>query len=326
MRADHAGLNRSTGTLSAQIISSQSSRMLASLSALFLAVAVPSQSLAQTASLSQSLGQPGQYAVFEVSNGTIAGQSINVSGSAIYGNVALGQNTLYTVSSTTVNGSVYVDSAGLNPKSSSSGTTITGNGGNAISTSLASAGSTATNDATTLAGLNSGKSNNSFGQNGSAYSITANAGSGINVVDVSKSFSLTNGTITLNGSSNSQFVFNISQGISLNNVQIILKGVAADNVIFNVTGGSVNLVNTIFNGTILDMTGQGSVMLNGVTDEGAVITNSNLSISGSVVSIAPELPTIMMAGLACFAAVAGKAGFRRLRRRIPTGDPALPQT
>ena len=69
----------------------------------------------------------------------------------------------------------------------------------------------------------------------------------------------------------------------------------------------------MFSGTILDMSGKGSVTLNGVSVEGRVITDTSLAISGSVVSVAPELPTITAAGLACVFAL-GTAGRNLLRR------------
>jgi Ice-binding-like len=261
-----------------------------------------------------TLGTSGPYAVFEVSNSTVTGQMFKTNGAAINGNVALGQNTNYSVMGTSVGGTVYVDT----PVSGSiSNSTISGNGGKAIVTSLASAGAAATASATSYAGM---KSNNSFNTTSSVYSITANSGSAVNVVDVAKSFSLTNGTVTINGNgnSNSQFVFNFAQGLSLTNVTINLtNGATADNIIYNITGGSVSIVGTVgsptFAGKILDMSGQSGVALSGVTEVGGITTNTNLSITGSVVSVAPELPTIMTAGLACVFAL-GAAGVGRLRQ------------
>ena len=203
-------------------------------SAVALVLAPASQSYAQV-TLTQGLGTPGQYAVYEVSNGTVAGQSINLNNATIFGNVAVGQNTNYSVSGTTVVGTVYADSP---VNGSMSGTTISGNNGKAVSTSLASSGAQATSDATSFAHLSA---NNSFSVNGSAYSITANSGSAVNVVDVTKSFALSGGTVTINanGNSNAQFVFNFSQGFSLTNVNIkLMNGASADNIVFNVTGGS----------------------------------------------------------------------------------------
>jgi Ice-binding-like len=319
MRCEKAEARASSGYRWICSVRDRWGRLYPLMAAFALVLATPAQSYAQV-TLSQGLGAPGQYGVFEVSNGTVAGQSINVNNSTILGNVALGQNTNYTASGTTVVGTVFVDS----PVSGSlSGTTITGNGGKAISTSLASAGAQATSDATNFAHMSA---NNSFSVNGSAYSITSNSGSAVNVVDVTKSFALSGGTVTINGNgnSNAQFVFNFSQGFALTNVNIqLINGANADNIVFNVTGGSVSLVGTggspMFSGTILDMSGQGVVALNGVTVEGGVVTDAGLSIVGSVVSVAPELPTFMAAGLACLFAL-GIAGRNLLSRRAVTKD------
>ena len=149
----------------------------------------------------------------------------------------------------------------------------------------------------------------------------------MNVYNFATDPNLKNTTLTINGSaSGEQFVFVLSGGLSLTNVNIVLgSNVSASNVFFVITGGKVSISGSNISGTILDGAGSGgSISLSGDVIHGGVISDTGITISSSV--FAPELPTIMMAGLACFAAVAGKAGFRRLRRRIPTGDPALPQT
>jgi hypothetical protein len=260
---------------------------IAALAAFLLPTAVPSTGRAQT---TLNLGQAAQYSVFEVSGSSGA---LSLANSPISGNVGLGAGTTHTFTGSTITGTV------TNPVGAQANL-------DAINASSQAAGLTPT-------GSIAGNSVNSVGGN-----VTFNGQAGQNVVDLT-GISLTNATFTINGTSAETFIFNVSGGITLSSSTIKLNGVGADRILFNVTGvgHSVALTNSTSNGTFLDL--NGSIAISGGTTTGAVISEGAITIAGdpftgSPMVVAPELPTILMGGLAGLL-VLGKVGLDRLRHR-----------
>lgn len=311
MRSNHDSMTVSSMIFGAPIIRSLSSRGLVAIIALAVGLAASSPCFSQTT----NLGQAGQYSVFEVSQAGVTPGSFNVTNSSIDGSVALGAGTSFSALSTTIGGAVYEDS---NVSVSSSGTTVAG--GDPV-TDLTAAAIAAANAWTTAAAL---AANNSFSNN----SITGNTGpnaSPVNVVNFGQGLILSGATLTINGTSSEQFVFNVSQDLILSDTSIVLNGVSASNVLFNITGGTgiVSIYGGTFSGDILDLAGSSSVSLTGGVMDGSIISDGTITVSNSSivlpsepdVTLAPELPTSMTAGLACLLIVLWHAGRNLLRRR-----------
>ena len=312
MRSNHDGMTVSSMILGTPIIRSLSSRGLVAIIALAVGWAASSPCFSQTI----SLGQAGQYSIFEASEAGVTPGSLNVSSSSIDGSVALGTSTSFSASSVTIGGAVYGDS---NVSVASSGTNVAGG---YLGTNLEQAARDALNAWTTAAAL---AANNSFSNN----SITGNTGpnaSPVNVVNLGPLI-LSGATLTINGTSSEQFVFNVSQYLILSDTSIFLNGVSASNVLFNIIGdtGYVSISGGTFSGNILDLASGpfSSVTLSGSVMDGSIISDGTISVLNSSielpwepdVTIAPELPTSMTAGLACVLLVLWNAGCSRLRRR-----------
>ncbi len=342
MRSRHAGMTVSMFIFGAPISRSLSSRGLVAIIALAVGLAVASPCFSQTI----SLGQAGQYNVFEATyTGTtppVTPGTVDVTGSSIGGSIALGANATFISGPTLNTGPVYIGGAvyedtGVTVYSSE--TTVAG--GYQLPTSLTLAATNAATAWTTAAGQ---PNNNSFSGaspvnvvNSSlpvylsnvALTINGNTGtvaspaSPLNVVNFSNVVYLSGVTLTINGTSSEQFVFNCSGTLSLTDTTIVLNGVSASNVFFNILGGSVYIDNSTFNGNILDLAGSSSpIDLEGDAIEGSIISDSNITISGSPIdvpagtlAVVPELPTNITAGLACLFLVLWNAGRNLLRRR-----------
>jgi fibronectin-binding autotransporter adhesin len=272
---------------------------LAAVVGLSLAFGMPSQSSGQTLSL-------GQYGVFEVSGGT---GSVSASGDQISGGIALGNPTTSTFSGTTVTGTVYEVTGAKATGLSSSVNVQTGQ-------NLTTASQTAISASSTASGLTA---TTSYGNITGATTFTAKTGAELSVYDIT-SLTLSGANLTISGSSNQTFVFNITKGMTLSGMSILLTGgVTANNVLFNVLGGAVTISGAKSNGTILDLTN--AITVSGSTVNGALVSEHAITLSGSTVTAqpftasAPELPTIAMAGLAGLLVLA-KAGFNRFRRKL----------
>src|SRR5262249_54637819 len=222
--------------------------------------------------------------------------------SSIGNSVGLGATSMIS-GSMSIGGNLYLDN---DPPSYTATGTI---GGSKIYGDLTKASADAMSAANTAKNLTA---NNSLISNGTG-SYHLNLNSGLNVVNFSTKFTATNATIVIKkGTGNEQVVFNFQKGLSFTNVNIVLTGgLTWDNVFFNIVGGNVGWGGSDISGTILNMSG-GSMSLDNNYIHGSVISDGFIDLSGSI--IAPELPTITMAGLAC-ALVLGKVGLVRLRRR-----------
>jgi len=303
----------------APIIRSLSSRGLVAIIASVLGWAATSHCFSQTI----SLGQAGQYSIFEAAETNVTPGYVSVTGSSIAGNVALGAGTTLISGGLTPAGAVYIGGAVYEDSGVtvySSYTTVAG--GFYTGTNLAPAAADAANAASTAAGLTA---NNSFSNN----SITGNTGpdaSPVNVVNFSQPVAFQGVTLTINGTASEQFVFNFSQSLSLTDTTIVLNGVSASNVFFNILGvtnqDSVSIQDSTFNGTILDLAGinnsinnLNSINISGGVMDGSIIADAPISISNSPMAIVPELPTHMIAGFASVLLVLWNTGRSLLRRR-----------
>jgi len=313
MSSDHAGQKHSSVIFHQGIIRFVSCRGLVGIVALVLTLAAPSQGYAQI-----SLGAAGGFELFAASNSPSLTGHIYTSQSMIYSNLALAANATYAGSSTSIGGSVYLDNSAqlTNGQYAATGPVggaiIVGSLAQASADALSAANyaaswgtSTPANVLSTFAGVGN------FQVNG----LTSN--NGLNVINFASFASIGGGggtsTININAtSSNEQFVFNFANGGTLTQTNVVLNGVSASNVFFNVTGGSFSAIGeSSINGTVLNMSG-GGMSLDNDYITGSVISNGFVDMSGTV--LAPELPTIMMAGLAGLL-VFGHAGLNRLRSR-----------
>ena len=274
-----------------------------------VALGLPSRSSGQT---TISLGQAGNYGLFEVSNGSPFGKVTDVS-STITGNVALGASTSLTATGAAISGSIYEDSnASFNNVLQSSIVT----GGITKNFSLATATNNANQASAAATALSHGSSTARSNHSGLNYTLTGGSTTSPNVYNSSSALNLTGANFTIHGSSNQQFVLNLASGLSLTGVTINLTGgVTAQNVIFNIIGGNVSMTGTSFAGSILDLNKNSQFSLTGDTIREAslpaVISHSSArtllagSSSGGVARllVAPESPTIMMAAVACLLAL-----------------------
>lgn len=293
---------------------------LVAILALALTFAVSSPCLAQT---TLNLGAAGGYSIFEVNPGgnNSNSQTINVTASSVNGSVALGAYTGYTANSVSIAGSVY---EGSNVSGSSLGLTVGGLTHTNV-TALGTAGTPAASQAATTAAGET--SNATIVEKGSNVSISGNAS--VVGYTFSSNPNLSGSTITISGNSSQQFILNFQNGLTLANTTIVLTGgVNSNNIFFNVTGGNVSITESTVQGTFLDMVSRGgtepTMTFSNDSLQGSIVTDTNLTISDTSI-VAPELPTIMMAGIACLFLL-GKAGLdcgRRLAARTASPQPSV---
>ena len=278
-----------------------------------VALAAPPPSEAQI-----SLGQAANYAVFEESG--LSGSTVTLTGTSgnpttINGSVALGAGTNLSVgSNSTIQGTAYYDT----------GTNLHGYSGSTASASLSSAATAVSSAISTIKDLAAtpGMPANTMNAGGS---LTGATGVTLNVIDLAGAVSITNGTFTINGTANQWFVFNVAGAMNLKNGDIALTGgVTANHILFNVAGTTSITGSSTVNGTVLDELA--ATASSGSTINGALISENNISISGTVNSdgfqspqavSAPEMPTMLLAACACLL-VFGKTGWDRVRgKRLP---------
>jgi hypothetical protein len=276
-------------------------------------LAAPTRSSAQTL----SLGSAANYGVFEVSG---AKGTLDITGAkAINGNVALGQGTTFTMTGGTINGTVYQDTS---VTSTTTGGTVTG--GITQGFSLSTASQNAISAAQAAGGLPTTNNLGSINLTGGTQTLSGAPNQTLNVISVSNGINVTGGTFTISGNANQWFVFNVSNGMTINGGQgfLLSGGVTANHILFNVLSGAVNITggSDTVNGTILDL--NGPIKFTNGTVNGALISEGNISITGSgatlnaapLTALAPELPTILMPAFTCLL-VLGKAGVNRLKRQ-----------
>jgi hypothetical protein len=154
--------------------------------------------------------------------------------------------------------------------------------------------------------------------------------SGINIFNIYGDFNVKNSTLNLqgDGSGNDTFIFNVlsaadASGLSFKNVTMNLSGgLTAKNVIFNVVNGDASILNSnTVDGTFY--TNAGNVSLNQSNLTGTLVAGggNDISILNSTittepsVTAAPEMPTIMTAGIGMFLLAATSSYRNRVTRK-----------
>jgi hypothetical protein len=285
-------------------------------------LAAPSAASAQTLSLGDASG----FEAFAVSNATTgAAGDFNFSNSTTDGSVALGANT-YLGGAGTINGNLYADQSASYSGVNVMGSIITQGMGSYLST----LSQNVINTATAASGWNSSNANAlTASVSGTNYQFTGGSGhNGDNVITVNSttnsallnlSSSGTSYTITINGTATEQFVFNITGHTTWTNVTVVLNGVNSSNVFFNFLSGNDGINSSAIAGNILNVINGTSMSIDNSTIDGSVMSTGFVDLANTV--IAPEFPTVMMAGVASLI-VLGRAGLKWRRGRV--GKPTCP--
>ena len=213
--------------------------------------ATPAPSVSHTSAF-PGLGSAGKYTVL-----SLTGTFQNQTGTTINGDVGIGPNSAALIQGpSTITGSVFYDPS---TRYASSGSVINGTYVQSMmQPSL---------DAWTASNYykNYATQSNVFASISAATTIVAQ--SGFNVFSLSSGINLNNADLTLSGSSNDYFVFNIYGGFTLTGTSSIrlLGGLTSSNVLFNIIGPGSALTTQLgstVRGTILSI-GR-SISFNGV--------------------------------------------------------------
>ena len=150
--------------------------------------------------------------------------------------------------------------------------------------------------------------------------ITGNGG--LNVIDVAN---ITNAKLTLSGTANDFFLFNVSNAISTNQPMTLSGGVSPSNILFNLTGtGTVAVFQTsggdVSFGTYLATNG-GKFQFSNLNLTGRLINVGGdvQFVSGSMIPAVPEPGTFALIGIGAIALVCAvreprRRGLRRYSR------------
>jgi hypothetical protein len=227
---------------------------------------------------SVTLGAAANYAI-------LAGPyvSFTLNTGTTNGDVAVGSNGEIYFNGPTINGNLW----------EASGVTVGNNSGHISGTTttnynLSTAISNAQTAESTAAGLTATTtvSGGAINVTNAASDVTVNATGAQTVLDVS-SLSVSNGSLTLNGTSGDVFIINVTGtgGIAFQNTAniVLTGGLTAYNVLFNVeaSNATVNLQassGSVFNGTILAIN-SGVTFNNAETLNGALIAGFGTSSS-----------------------------------------------
>jgi hypothetical protein len=184
--------------------------------------------------LLDSLGAAGDYTVLSLS-GTFQNQS-NVT---INGDVGVGpKGSASVMAPTTVNGIVFKDPTA----------TVSGPGGISGGIVTKDLHQAVTDALNASAAFNSLAATRVFSSISAATTILGNGGT--NVIDLSGNLKLSGtNNLTLTGSANDKFIFNIQGGLSMDgSAKIVLSGgVSAENVVFNFVGSGSSLTTHVGN-------------------------------------------------------------------------------
>ena len=93
----------------------------------------------------------------------------------------------------------------------------------------------------------------------------------MNVIDVG---SIQNATLTINGSANDYFIFNVSTGIQTNHVMTLTGGVTASHILWNLTG----------TGTVLQTSGGDVLVGTFLATNGGAFQFSELQLTGALIN------------------------------------------
>ncbi len=288
---------------------------------LALVLAAPSFCSAQTL----NLGGAGDFGLFGVYDANVGSATLIGGPANIVGSVGLDAGSSLS-GTTSITDTLYLNN---DPSPAVGAASYTGSGtpgggvvtGAQINTALGQASLQAINVATTAASWTNSSSANQLTVSNNLVTLSS-LNSGQNVVTVNTTtnaglLSMSNGTLTINGTAGEQVVFNFTgpHTTTWTNINVVLTGgITAQNVFFNFIGGSAGIVGGTINGNILDVVNGTSMSLdNGVVINGSVISDGFVDMGNAMIT--PELPTIVMAGLASLLVVI-PAGFSRLRRRL----------
>jgi hypothetical protein len=262
-------------------------RWVSAVVAVLMPLAIPARCFAQNLNL--NLPPDSSYGIFE------NGGRLNVSLSAINGDVEISKNSPdANISWAIINGS-------------------TNSNASSVQTTLPTA-------------------NHTFNYNNiNSFGLTNfNGSAGVNVFNISGNFNAA-GILSLNGRANDTFIFVVNgssgpnPGLNFNGVTMDLTGgLLASHVIFDVVNGNAKISNfSTADGTFYTQSGSIEVSnLSSVTGALAAGGGGNISVTALsgvsadpfLVSAAPEMPTIMTAGLAAFL-IMGSSGISYLRRK-----------
>ncbi|MBI3823503.1 MAG: carboxypeptidase regulatory-like domain-containing protein [Planctomycetes bacterium] len=195
---------------------------------------------------SVTLGAAAPFAVLGINGGDVTLNSSSISGAAA--NIGLGPNETSTLQKTTVTGNLVVDptaSADLSRLGNNFDIT-----GSVVYQDLSQAQADANAASSAFAAMTPTQALGNV-----TGSITVAGNGSVNVVTVS-SLSYNAKTLTLNGTANDEFVFNVAGGFSFYQSKILLVGgVTSNHVIFNFpTAGSMvdfSKDSNVVNGTVL---------------------------------------------------------------------------
>ena len=101
--------------------------------------------------------------------------------------------------------------------------------------------------------------------------LTINGNGGLNIIDVG---SIQNANLTINGSANDYFVFNVSTGIQTNQVMTLTGGVTASHILWNLTG----------TGTVLQTSGGNVLVGTFLATNGGQFQFSELQLTGELIN------------------------------------------
>jgi hypothetical protein len=108
-----------------------------------------------------------------------------------------------------------------------------------------------------------------FGNINRTLTITGNGG--LNVIDVAN---IQNATLTINGSANDYFVFNVSGQIQTNQVMSLTGGVTASHILWNLTG----------TGTVLQTSGGNVLVGTFLATNAGAFQFSELQLTGELIN------------------------------------------
>ena len=202
--------------------------------------------------------------------GVGGGGNFSMSDGDIYGDLYLRQGGKFNRSGpATVHGSLHQDNAG--------DLTITNALQDVRSLSMAASMEATTARYASLTNVNISNASQSMTITGNPFEKVV-----LNLTN----FTMSAGTFTLQGTTNTAFIINVSNNFSLNNAKIMLSGVPSANVLFNVlgTGGQVSLnQGTSMGGILLGV--QRKIVLSGGKVFGRVFANQfNITSGGQVIS------------------------------------------
>jgi hypothetical protein len=269
-----------------------------------LLIAFPGAAQAIPAGL--DLGTDNNYAFIDLGSSTLGWNSGPVAGNVLFGlglhaNLSGGNNGGLT------NGGVLFHDSSAN---------ISGSLQNPVTETLVP--NTTTQDAATIAQnvssfASSLAATQTFTTINNTTTITGNGG--LNVLDVAN---ITNAKLTLSGTANDFFVFNVSNAIQTNQPMTLSGGVSPSNILFNLTGtGTVAVFQTsggdVSFGTYLATNG-GKFQFSNLNLTGRLINIGGdvQFVSGSKIPAVPEPGTFALVSIGAIALV---CAVRESRRR-----------